>query len=251
MAPTNPKATCGTHNPVGSSNGSSTSDDHHIYHKDNNNDDNNTSRRRRAEEPWFGDDACYTNDDTKRKVTMGIVMTKKLYDAQGGTMNDAVFYVANMLASTNLIYEMQMNIVLSADGVLASDGTETFDNTGCTRYWKNNYPDLEAQLAQFTAWTKPSKEALWHLLDDCWAPPECSCNSGTSGLASLGVLCNTVQGNGLSYEGRSVPPVSCAGRFVGRSVLPIFAQFVRTMTRGPPAFREMENSVRITLPVSH
>lgn len=182
---------------------------------------------------------------------MGIVMTKKLYDAQGGTMNDAVFYVANMLASTNLIYEMQMNIVLSADGVLASDGAETFDNTGCTRYWKNNYPDLEAQLAQFTAWTKPSKEALWHLLDDCWAPPECSCNSGTSGLASLGVLCNTVQGNGLSYEGRSVPPVSCAGRFVGRSVLPIFAQFVRTMTRGPPAFREMENRVRITLPVSH
>ena len=152
MVPTNPNATCGFHNPVASnSSSSSNSDDHHTYHKDNSSSSSHPDapvRRRRAEEPWFGADACYTNDDTKRKVNMGIVMTKKLYDSQGGTMNDAVFYVANILASTNLIYEMQMNVVLSADGVLATDGTETFDNTDCTRYWDStdNYPDISTPV---------------------------------------------------------------------------------------------------------
>ena len=86
-----------------------------------------------------------------------------------------------------------------------------YDTEGCRALWNNaeNYPDIDLQLQRFAQWTKPSEQALWHLFDDCWAPPGSSgdlgngARSGTAGLASMAVLC-TDSGNGVSFHSDNV-----------------------------------------------
>lgn len=60
-------------------------------------------RSRRAEEPWFGNDTCYTNDNVTRSVKMGLALTKEMYDGLGGTDSGADFFIADTLAKTNLV----------------------------------------------------------------------------------------------------------------------------------------------------
>lgn len=69
-----------------------------------------TDRTRRANEPWFGGDQCYGNDDTTRAIQMGAAMTKELYDNLGGTNAAAEFFIAETVAEANLVYAMQLNL---------------------------------------------------------------------------------------------------------------------------------------------
>eukprot|EP00729_Bicosta_minor_P018203 gene18203-15822_t len=153
------------------------------------------ARTRRALEPWFGSDECYTNDTVTRSVSMGLAMSKKMYDAAGGTDADAEFWLADILAKTNLVYESQLNIVLTAADLYFSEGSTSWDNTGCKRFSNTN---LEASLASFVSWTKPSNQALWHLFDDCFSGS--TAVGATGGLGSMGVLCRQNSGAGLTYN---------------------------------------------------
>jgi hypothetical protein len=44
-----------------------------------------------------------------------------------------------------------------------------------------------------------NRYALWHMFDDCFAPPKCKCDGGTAGLANLDVLCNDGANVGITY----------------------------------------------------
>jgi hypothetical protein len=61
--------------------------------------------------------------------------------------------------------------VLQVGEIFVSDGTETWDNEGCTEHWNSDasYPDIDTQLVNFHAWTKPNTYGLWHMFDDCKA----------------------------------------------------------------------------------
>eukprot|EP00729_Bicosta_minor_P018332 gene18332-27877_t len=153
------------------------------------------ARTRRALEPWFGSDECFTNDTVTRSVNMGLAMSKKMYDAAGGTDADAEFWIADILAKTNLVFESQLNIVLTAADLYFSEGSTSWDNTGCKRFSNTN---LEPTLDSFVSWTKPSNQALWHLFDDCFSGS--TAVGGSGGLGSMGVLCRPDLGAGLTYN---------------------------------------------------
>ena len=85
--------------------------------------------------------------------------------------------VAQWFADANLVYEMQLNIVLQVAEIYQSDGTEVWDNGAtsdgdCTQIWNTkpnelgeptNYPDIEAQLELFGEWARQtqSSRGLW------------------------------------------------------------------------------------------
>jgi hypothetical protein len=178
--------------------GNAVGDDHKHAHESG----NNGTRGRRASEPWFGSDVCYTNDAAKRSVKMGFAFTEKMYKKVGGTDALAEFWLADALAKVNMLYETQLNIVLNVGALYFSKGDQTWDNAGCNALWnyEEQYPDIDEQLKLFRAWTKPSKKALWHLFDDCFAPSGCGCTGGTAGLAYLGVLCKNDGGTGITFN---------------------------------------------------
>ena len=150
---------------------------------------------------------------------MGVAVTKKMYETWGGSPARATFQVASIFAKSNMVYTMQLNIVLTIGELfIDTDGSEDWDNgpsrndigkvnKECTALWNSaeNYPDINRQLDLFKDWTKPSEQALWHLFDDCFAPPGSSGDlgnggrSGTAGLATMAVLC-TDSGIGVSFD---------------------------------------------------
>jgi hypothetical protein len=112
---------------------------------------------------------------------------------------------SSCVADIALLFKLQrqLNVVLQVGEIYVSeDGSEDWNNEGCTTHWNSeaNYPDIDTQLANFQAWTKPNTYGLWHMFDDCFAPPECNCDgSGTAGQASLSVICNPTFGVGMTY----------------------------------------------------
>ena len=180
--------------------GNARSDDNHTHEHVHESGSSGT-RGRRASEPWFGNNECFTGDATKKAVKMGLAFTKRMYDKVGGTDELAEFWIADILAKTNMLYETQLNIILIAGDLYFSKGDQTWDNKGCTALWNydERYPDIDKQLALLRAWPKPSRKALWHVFDDCFAPPPLP-QSGTAGLAWLRVLCKGDGGTGVSYD---------------------------------------------------
>jgi hypothetical protein len=98
-------------------------------------------RKRRAAEPWFGDNACYSNDDTTRAVSMGVAVTALLQeDNDWNTDSKAEYEIGQIFAKANLIFTMQLNVVLVVGHIYFSSMTDTsnaeiWDNyNNCQRY---------------------------------------------------------------------------------------------------------------------
>jgi hypothetical protein len=70
---------------------------------------------------------------------MGVAMSMKMMtvDSINGDLTKAAAAVAQWFAETNLVYTMQLNIVLQVGMIYVSaDGSEAWNqNNDCTRYW--------------------------------------------------------------------------------------------------------------------
>lgn len=87
----------------------------------------------------------------------------------------------------NTIYERQMDIVLKIDDVFVADTPEAFAPSSCTL-------DMSTQLYRFRDWrSRPSKQPLWHLIDDCFGA-----FGNTLGIAFLSTACGTSSNVGVT-----------------------------------------------------
>ena len=135
---------------------------------------------------------------TRKGFKIGIALTKKMMDdVHSGLRQTALDDIVEIFRISNLIYEMQMNLVLEVAEVYVSDGTELWDNlavggTGptfdCRRYFDSGAPDINTQLNLFSDWVAALPEAAagcdpasdtfcptnseiyasWHLFEDCF-----------------------------------------------------------------------------------
>lgn len=116
---------------------------------------------------WVG---CYPGVSLGYKLNMGIAVGSMF---QSNFPNTAAF-VQSILSKANVIYKYQLNIELVVDHLY----------TGSAPYNAECPNGATKQLDAFQLWTKPSKQGLWHLLDDCR-----SISGSHVGEAYRGALC--------------------------------------------------------------
>jgi hypothetical protein len=115
-------------------------------------------------------------------VVFGNVFLKRF--GQSGAVRELNSYIG----LTNQIYGRQMDILISVmDSVFVTDPSmTTFTPSSCSM-------SINSQLSRLANWNPPSRQVLWHLLDDCFG-----FSGGTLGIAYLGTLCSSYN-VGVSY----------------------------------------------------
>jgi hypothetical protein len=152
--------------------------------------------RRLAVARWTN---CYSNDQVKRELTMGIGVGSTLFkNRYGSSQQRAIDAISEIVSKTNLVYGSQLNLVFKITKVFIAgvDGSASWDNYGqCNPHRMS----INSQLSSFTSWARSQSGgpyALWHCLDDCFA------GSGVVGLAWVGTLCNSRSPTGVSWYSR-------------------------------------------------
>lgn len=124
---------------------------------------------------------CYANDETRRRFSMGMILASNMYQLAGNTDAAAMAYLQQLVIDANIIYENQLNIILTIGDVklYATYTGESFDNgPGCPN-------TINEQLDALSFWqNRDSVQGVWAVIDKCAA-------TGTIGLAYIGVLCRT------------------------------------------------------------
>jgi len=128
---------------------------------------------------------CYEDDTETHALGMGIAVGSKLF-SRFSDKDEAIDYVVQIVASSNLVYRPQLNFVLVVRKLHLQES-----------HWQapkwDQGPNCPMQMAEqlhaFDKWDPPGSDrletegqGLWTLLDDCYV-------SGTIGLAYVGTLC--------------------------------------------------------------
>lgn len=143
---------------------------------------------------------CFRNDNIKHVLNIGIAVGSSLFrNKYNNNKQTAINSIANIINKANLIYGVQLNIILKVTSLYISsiDGNPSWDSYNrCVRKQVN----INNQLSLFKSWVRQNNlvDGLWHLLDDCFA------GSGVVGLAWVGTLCQTQSGynTGISWWSR-------------------------------------------------
>jgi hypothetical protein len=133
---------------------------------------------------------CYEGDNIVRRFGMGLTLGSNLYghSAVGGTDEGAMIYLQQLVIDANLIYQNQMNIVLTIDDTIIHSSYDQavpydqgFGETNCPMSIGNSL-DAYSHWGHTDGTTRPSQQGLWAHFDKC-------ADSGTIGLAWMGTLC--------------------------------------------------------------
>lgn len=123
---------------------------------------------------------CYKNDHKPRIFSIGIALDVNLMKSLNYDIKKATNYAASIVSESNIIYKRQLNINLKI-------GELYIQNSGAGPDWnkKNCKLNIDKQIDHFEVWKKPSKQAVWHLISDCFFKN----GDGTLGIAYLGTMC--------------------------------------------------------------
>jgi len=137
-------------------------------------DDEDRRQLKYANKQWKG---CYLGENDRRIMSIGIAVGSKLAENLGE--ENVRGWASSLVAEASLVFEAQFNIQLEIGTLYISEKSSrpSWDSR-CGRA-------IGTQLTSFEKWTKPSREAAWHLFDDCFSRSR----SGIIGLASMGTLC--------------------------------------------------------------
>ncbi len=129
-----------------------------------------------------------------KKISMGVATDNGYYIAKNKNISNIYSSIALMFASINYVYKAQVGLFL--------DVTDIEVRTQLTQEFWNQSPSsgkctstIETQLENFSIWVennKPKRNAMWHLLTNCYPPP------GTVGYAWLGTTCVGGHNTGVS-----------------------------------------------------
>ena len=127
---------------------------------------------------------CYPGDEAMSTLSVGFTIGDKMFEGMlDSNENTARQYVNALIAKINKMFEGNFNIRI----VLGHLVVKPSFNAVCA-------DKSSGQLDKLSKWTKPSEQALWHHIDDCfWS------DGSVAGLAYVGTLCGT-WATGISWD---------------------------------------------------
>lgn len=96
---------------------------------------------------WFGKQKCYTGDETKRRFTIGVAVSFRMFRRLGCDYDMVAAFVASIFANANKLYEKQFNLVLEPSTIVimeTSGGPTWNDVDACA--------NVGTQLERFGQW---------------------------------------------------------------------------------------------------
>lgn len=118
-------------------------------------------------------------------LDMGFALGNVLLRNEGQSGSLEIINTAVVLANT--IYQRQMDIVLRIANVFYATSPQSFAPSSCSL-------DMSNQLSRFRSWnTRPSKEPMWHLIDDCFGA-----FGNTLGIAYISGACGSGTNTGVT-----------------------------------------------------
>jgi hypothetical protein len=115
--------------------------------------DSIASRHARAIAKW---DDCFPGDDVKQSVTVGVAVDSRIFSTRlGSDEGEATAWLASIFASSNVMYETQLNIVLKIGDIFIqkteSSAAPDWNNPSCGM-------DITTTLKNFRDWTEPKTQ---------------------------------------------------------------------------------------------
>jgi hypothetical protein len=124
-------------------------------------------RERRLIDQWWGDGACYANDDATHVVNFGMVFGNHAYVRIGEDPEEVATFLTNILQITNAIYRAQMNVIFrvtvtvisTQPGELALDSE--YRDPASTRRCNKSTRDHVNALSDYAAEVRIQNPAQW------------------------------------------------------------------------------------------
>ena len=136
-------------------------------------------------ERWEG---CYPGMNKMHELSIGVAVGSEMSSRLGGR-GYVLAYLEALISEVNVIFVQQLNVKLLVKAVEivspSAAGAVIWDNPGC-------HKSLRDQLTAYRASIKPSQQAIWHLIDDCW-------ESGAIGATARFSLCNQGSNSAISW----------------------------------------------------
>lgn len=177
--------------------------------------DHDDSRDLQDAKPLLWED-CYPNISAGYKLNIGIVVGSQFQRTFGKT---TMAQIQSMVSEANFAYKNQMNIELAIDHLYTGPGPF---NKECPN-------GIDKQFTAFTRWPKPSRQGLWHIIDDCLGRS----STRFSGTAYVNAICRRTTNTGISY---------CSGRGCSRG----YKTFAHEIGHNFGARHSFEEGVRRT-----
>jgi hypothetical protein len=143
---------------------------------------------------WFP--GCFAGDQELHAFRIGVAADFKAWQLFG---EDLQGIIESIVSEASLVYEAQMNIRLEIADLELHEAAASEPSwvSGC-----DAGNEVRSKLTDFTAWNKPSTQAVWHLFTGCG-------NSfGVIGVAYVGRICAGYANTGVNmlrnWRGRVV-----------------------------------------------
>eukprot|EP00924_Labyrinthula_sp_SR-Ha-C_P003396 snap_masked-scaffold_15-processed-gene-8.33-mRNA-1 protein AED:0.38 eAED:0.38 QI:0/0/0/0.5/1/1/4/0/999 len=133
---------------------------------------------------------CYNAATELHELAIGVSVGSNLLKQIGGSEN-LLQYIELIVANTNVFYYQQLNVKLvvhAVEFVSEEDaGSVLWDNHDCQQ-------TIQEQLKSYKKVSRPSRQGIWHLMDDCYGKGVNS-DGGAIGLAHINAVCSDSTAN--------------------------------------------------------
>jgi len=148
-------------------------------------------RGRKLKYDYFAD--CWEGQDMMHTMSIGVTVGQALFDGKlNRNMKTTQQYVDGIINKANKMYEGNFNIRLVLGHLVVKPDFEP----KCS-------DKIEGQLDKLRVWEKPSIQADWQHLDDCFGEGV-NKDSGTIGLAYVGTVCGGNYATGINWKSKGL-----------------------------------------------